>query len=419
MIIDITGVTSGSSPYLIYLCDWDLSSCFFITGVTTIPPIVQIDSNYYFPGLQLLKVKIFDRKGCFEIIDVPCLPTPPPNPTPLPTPLPDCACTDVCTYWQINLGAGPCIFKLFDCDGNIVDTVYFGTAGTYYVESVLQPQPFNQNCGYPIIDLGPCPTPVPTATPPPTPAPTSPTPTPISGCVEYNLTNSGPNNITFNFTPCCFTFIYPEISPLTIPTGQNANVCSTTIPTFPNTQIGGTVTELYTCPCPTPIPTAVPNIVWEMTPCCAKGRWSFPLLPGQLPPVPYMTLSSLSTIGNMVIDTDNFCYTILTPAVTSLPNVYWDGNTPTTDNCGTCITTHPCPDCYILTITNTGTNRLTIWFSECCPSITYPATAPYDLNISSSVSIITDVIPPVIYPIIPGESIAYTITNNGLYTGCP
>ena len=79
MIIDVTGVTSGSSPYLIYLCDWDLSSCFFITGVTTIPPIVQIDSNYYFPGLQLLKVKIFDRKGCFEIIDVPCLPTPPPN----------------------------------------------------------------------------------------------------------------------------------------------------------------------------------------------------------------------------------------------------------------------------------------------------------------------------------------------------
>ena len=61
MIIDVTGVTSGSSPYLIYLCDWDLSSCFFITGVTTIPPIVQIDSNYYFPGLQLLKVKIFDK----------------------------------------------------------------------------------------------------------------------------------------------------------------------------------------------------------------------------------------------------------------------------------------------------------------------------------------------------------------------
>ena len=155
MIIDVTGVTSGSSPYLIYLCDWNLNSCFFITGVTSIPPIVQIDSNYYFPGLQLLKVKIFDNDGCFEIIDAPCLPTPTSLPPPPPTPTPGCApCLDVCTYWQINLGAGPCIFKLFDCDGNVVNLRFFGTAGTYYVESVLQPQPFNQNCGYTIIDLG-------------------------------------------------------------------------------------------------------------------------------------------------------------------------------------------------------------------------------------------------------------------------
>ena len=193
MIIDVTGVTSGSSPYLIYLCDWDLSSCFFITGVTSIPPIVQIDSNYYFPGLQLLKVKIFDNDGCFEIIEAPCLPTPQPTATPLPTPLPGCApCIDVCTYWQINLGAGPCIFKLFDCDGNVVNLRFCGTAGTYYVESVLQPLPFNQNCGYTIIDLGPCPTPLPQ-------------PTQIPGCVEYDISNVGEDIVEFTFTPCCFT----------------------------------------------------------------------------------------------------------------------------------------------------------------------------------------------------------------------
>ena len=120
----------------------------------------------------------------------------------------------------------------------------------------------------------------------------------------------------------------------------------------------------------------------------------------------------------MVIGTDNFCYTILTPAVTSLPNVYWDGNTPTTDNCVTCITTHPCPDCYILTITNTGTNNLTIWFEKCCSSMTYPATAPHNLNVSSSVSIITNVIPPVIYPTTPGDTISYTMITIGLYSGC-
>jgi hypothetical protein len=243
MIIDVTGVTSGSSPYLIYLCDWDLSSCFFITGVTTIPPIVQIDSNYYFPGLQLLKVKIFDNDGCFEIIEVPCLPTPPPTATPLPTPLPGCApCIDVCTYWQINLGAGPCIFKLFDCDGNIVDTVYFGTAGTYYVESVLQPQPFNQNCGYPIIDLGPCPTPLPQ-------------PTQIPGCVEYDISNVGEDIVEFTFTPCCFTVPYPQ-SPLVLPGGENINICSDTFPLF--SDFGGVVVQINTCPCPTPLPTPTP-----------------------------------------------------------------------------------------------------------------------------------------------------------------
>ena len=419
MIIDVTGVTSGSSPYLIYLCDWSLNSCFFITGVTSIPPIVQIDSNYYFPGLQLLKVKIFDNDGCFEIIDAPCLPTPTSLPPPPPTPTPGCApCLDVCTYWQINLGAGPCIFKLFDCNGNIVNIRFFGTAGTYYVESVLQPQPFNQNCGYQIINLGPCPTPTPTPSPTTTPAPTA---TPISGCVEYNLTNSGPNNITFNFTPCCLTFIYPVISPITIPPISNVKVCSTTIPTFPNTQPGGSVTVVYSCPCPTPVPptaTPVPNIVWEMIPCC-KLPWTFELYPGGPYPQAFMSLLANSAPGTMVIGTDNLCYKIDKPAVTSLPNVYWDGNPPTNDDCNECTPAHPCPEpCYILTITNTGANNLTIWFHKCCTTNTYPATAPYNLNVSSSVSIITDVIPPVIYPTTPGQTISYTITNLGLYGGC-
>jgi len=196
MIIDVTGVTSGSSPYLIYLCDWDLSSCFFITGVTTIPPIVQIDSNYYFPGLQLLKVKIFDNDGCFEIIEAPCIPTPTPNPPP-PTPT---ACMDFCTYWQITI-LNPCKFKLFDCYGNVVEIITFHFSGTYYVESVLQPQPVNQNCIHlPIVNLGPCPVP----TPVPTPIPTQPEPTPCPiccSCISWeNLT--GNSGMTFTYINC-------------------------------------------------------------------------------------------------------------------------------------------------------------------------------------------------------------------------
>jgi hypothetical protein len=419
MIIDVTGVTSGSSPYLVYLCDWNLSSCFFITGVTSIPPTIQIDSNYYFPGLQLLKVKIFDNDGCFEIIDALCVPTPPPNPTPPPTPLPVCACVDVCTYWQINLGAGPCIFKLFNCNGNIVNLRYFGTAGTYYVESVLQPLPFNQNCGYTIIDLGPCPTPLPT--PNPTPNPT-PIPTQIPGCVEYALSNfSTNNNITFNYTPCCFTDMYPIISPITMPPISNVKVCSTTIPTFPNTQTGGAVTVVYSCPCPTaipPQPTPVPNIVWEMIPCC-KTPWDFPPYPGGSYPKPYMSLLDNSVSGTMVIGTDNHCYTIDKPAVTSLPNVYWDGNPPTNEDCNECMPTHPCPPCYLLNITNTHNRDLIIWFVKCCNSITYPFQPAGKLNPGLSVSIITYVIPPVIYEITPGDTTSYIITNLGVYNGCP
>ena len=62
MLIEITGVTSGNSPYDIYLCTWDLSSCFFISGSTTIPPTVTINTDNYFPNNELLQIKIVDMK---------------------------------------------------------------------------------------------------------------------------------------------------------------------------------------------------------------------------------------------------------------------------------------------------------------------------------------------------------------------
>jgi hypothetical protein len=82
MIIEITGVTNGVGPYDVYLCDWTLNGCFYISGVTNIPPTVTVDSDNYFPGLDQLKVKIVDNGGCVSIINTSCIPTPTPTPTP-------------------------------------------------------------------------------------------------------------------------------------------------------------------------------------------------------------------------------------------------------------------------------------------------------------------------------------------------
>ena len=88
MQIQITGVTSGNSPYDIYVCNWDLTACFYVSGVTTIPPNITINTNNYLPSTNIIKVKIVDADGCVEIIEFPCGPTPTPTPTPVPTPTP-------------------------------------------------------------------------------------------------------------------------------------------------------------------------------------------------------------------------------------------------------------------------------------------------------------------------------------------
>ncbi len=88
MFIEISGVTNGTGPYDIYLCTWNLLSCFYVSGVTTIPPNIVVNSDNYFPNLELLKLKIVDNYGCVEIIETPCEPTPTPSPTPTATPTP-------------------------------------------------------------------------------------------------------------------------------------------------------------------------------------------------------------------------------------------------------------------------------------------------------------------------------------------
>jgi hypothetical protein len=64
MIIEITGVTSGQSPYDVYLCDITNTSCFYVSGNTLIPPSVIINTDDYFPYENAVYLKIIDSSGC-------------------------------------------------------------------------------------------------------------------------------------------------------------------------------------------------------------------------------------------------------------------------------------------------------------------------------------------------------------------
>jgi hypothetical protein len=64
MIIQITGDTGGLEPYDIFLCDSGNTSCFYVSGLTTIPNTVVIDTDIYFPNQVLLYLRIVDTNGC-------------------------------------------------------------------------------------------------------------------------------------------------------------------------------------------------------------------------------------------------------------------------------------------------------------------------------------------------------------------
>lgn len=72
MIIQITGDTGGIEPYDVYLCDTTGTSCFYISGNTTIPGTIYIDTDNYFPTVNLLYVKIVDTNGCVKTYFVNC-----------------------------------------------------------------------------------------------------------------------------------------------------------------------------------------------------------------------------------------------------------------------------------------------------------------------------------------------------------
>ena len=72
MIIEITGVTNGAGPYDIYLCDPTNTSCFYISGNTSIHGSVYVNTESFFPNENLLYIKIVDTSGCIKYYLINC-----------------------------------------------------------------------------------------------------------------------------------------------------------------------------------------------------------------------------------------------------------------------------------------------------------------------------------------------------------
>ena len=72
MVIEITGVTSGTSPYDVYICDPTNVSCFYVSGVTSIPPNIVIDSSVFFPNEDIVYIKVITADGCIKEIQIDC-----------------------------------------------------------------------------------------------------------------------------------------------------------------------------------------------------------------------------------------------------------------------------------------------------------------------------------------------------------
>ena len=73
MVIQITGDTGGFEPYDIFLCDPTNVACFYISGLTSIPATVVINTEIYFPNETFLYLRIVDTNGCIYSTVIDCL----------------------------------------------------------------------------------------------------------------------------------------------------------------------------------------------------------------------------------------------------------------------------------------------------------------------------------------------------------
>lgn len=73
MLVQITGSTSAQTPFDVFLCDPSNTSCFYVSGLTNLNPIVIFQTTDYFPGENFLYLRIVDSNGCVFSSELNCL----------------------------------------------------------------------------------------------------------------------------------------------------------------------------------------------------------------------------------------------------------------------------------------------------------------------------------------------------------
>ena len=137
---------------------------------------------------------------------------------------------NLCVYnnWEIPL-SGPCTYELYDCNGDVYDTVSFSGAGTYYVCSVTIPGATSTCSTGLITNVGTCSTEF---------TPCSGTPTNCYGI--YNLSEIDDFNLIFNlsgstsYTGYSGSFCYKIFNRTKFTTGQAFNVLNNVDPIYEN-----------------------------------------------------------------------------------------------------------------------------------------------------------------------------------------
>jgi hypothetical protein len=129
--LEITAIT-GTPPFDVYVCEYSNTYCYLTdSGVTSVPPTLEIIIPEELTNVDELLVKIIDGDGCitFNRFDCPTTTTTtiPPTTTTTTTIPSNCYCLtfENTTVNSLN-------FSYVDCDGNSISSVIYGNSTLFY-----------------------------------------------------------------------------------------------------------------------------------------------------------------------------------------------------------------------------------------------------------------------------------------------
>jgi len=72
MLVQVTGSTSSLPPFDVFICNSANTSCFYVSGLTYLSPVVSFNTSNYFPSEDYLYLKIIDTNGCVDLTLLDC-----------------------------------------------------------------------------------------------------------------------------------------------------------------------------------------------------------------------------------------------------------------------------------------------------------------------------------------------------------